>query len=239
MLRCRPLLDIADHFFTARNLRLRDEAGEWQALADEIGVDPSRVLLIRQVHGADVAIARREDSRSWVRPEADVIVSDHPASAIGVRVADCAPVLIADRRSGAVAAAHAGWRGTVRDAAGAAVRALSREFGVDPAGIVAAIGPCLGPCCGEVGEEVVEAFRRAGHDARMLERWFSRGPSGRPHVDLWTANADQLVSAGVPTDRVHVARLCTKTHAPVFHSYRSEREHAGRMAAIIRPLRLS
>lgn len=234
-LRCRPLLELAHHLFTTRNLQLRDERREWDQVASALDVATGRVLLIRQVHRAAVAVARRGRPGEWQRPEADVIVSDDPSSAIGVRVADCAPVLLGDRRRGVVAAAHAGWRGTVVDAAGAAVRAMTREFGTDPADLVAAVGPCLGPCCGEVGDEVVEAFREAGHPAASLERWFTAGgSSGRPHVDLWTANSDQLVAAGVPADRVHVARLCTKTHRTVLHSYRVDGEHAGRMVAAIR-----
>ena len=86
-------------FFTARNLELRDDQREWDAVAAALGVRPSRLLLIRQVHGAGVAVARRGRTRPWARPEADVIVSDDPSSAIGVRVADCAPILLADRRT--------------------------------------------------------------------------------------------------------------------------------------------
>ncbi len=236
VLRCRPLLDVASHLFTARNLRLRDDSQEWEAVAEEIGVPLPHVLLLRQVHGAVVVIGRRpERQHPWAPPEADAIVSAESDTAVGVRVADCAPVLLADRRTGVVAAAHAGWRGTAKGAAAAAVAALGQEFGSAPSDLVAAIGPCLGPCCGEVGEEVVEAFRSAGHGAEALGRWFSRGPSGRPHVDLWTANGDQLVSAGIPADQVHVARLCTRTHGGVLHSYRLDGQNAGRMLAAIRP----
>jgi YfiH family protein len=234
VLRCRPLLDIADHLFTGTELQLVADENEWQMVARELGVAREQLLLIRQVHGVEVAIARQGRDASWPRPQADVVVSDDRARAIGVRVADCAPVLLADRRTGAVAAAHAGWRGTVQRAAVAAVEALTREFGSNPTDLVAAIGPCLGPCCGEVGEEVVCAFQDAGHDQTAIERWFSAGPSGRPYVDLWRANADQLEQAGVPPDQIHVARLCTRTHADIFHSYRAAREKAGRMLGAIR-----
>jgi len=232
VLRCRPLLDVADHLFTVGNLALRDER-EWDDVAGQLGVASARLLLVKQVHRAEAVVARRGRDAEWARPAADVIVSDDGSSAIGVRVADCAPVLLADRRTGAVGAAHAGWRGTVQDAAGAAVRAMTREWGSDPDDLVAAIGPCLGPCCGEVGDEVAEAFASAGHDTARLGRWFSTKPSGRLHLDLWTANADQLIAAGMDPANVHVARLCTKTHADVFHSFRAAGEHAGRMVAAI------
>jgi YfiH family protein len=233
-LTCRPLAAVADHLFTVGNLQLRDDPTEWAAVAASIGVDLDRLLLIRQVHGAQVAIARRGRIDPWERPEGDVIVSDDPASAIGIRIADCAPILLADARLQVVAAAHAGWRGTAQEAAGTAVRAMGAEFGSHPRDVVAAIGPCLGPCCGEVGEEVVTAFRDAGHGERSLGRWFAPGPSGRAFLDLWSANRDQLEAAGVPAVNIHVARLCTRTHATVLHSYRMAREKAGRMAAVIR-----
>jgi YfiH family protein len=234
LLRCRPLLDVADHFFTARDLRLRDDAREWAAVAGTMGLGLEHLLLIRQVHRAGVAVARVGRTERWEPPEADVIVSDDPSRAVGVRVADCVPILLADRLTRVVGAVHAGWRGTVQDAAGAAVRALAAEFGSRPRDLVAAIGPCLGPCCGEVGAEVVQAFEEAGHGQDVIARWFAQGPSGRPYLDLWSANSDQLEMAGIPRERIHVAQLCTKTYADVLHSYRAEGKKAGRMLGVIR-----
>jgi YfiH family protein len=236
-LRCRPLAAIAPHLFTVGNLQLRDAEDEWGAVARAVGVDPSRIRLLHQVHGVAVTTVRRGRPFDASRPEADIAISDDPQAAIGVRVADCAPVLIADLEQRVVGAAHAGWRGTLQGAAAAVVAALEREFGSKPADLVAAIGPCLGPCCGEVGPEVVEQFRTAGHDADDLHRWFKPGASGRPFLNLWRANRDQLEAAGVPADQIHSADLCTKTHAGTFHSYRAQGAAAGRMVAIIRPSR--
>lgn len=160
------------------------------------------------------------------------MVSDDGQVAIGVRVADCAPILLADRRLGVVGAAHAGWRGTVQRAAMAAVESMSREFGSAPGDLVAAIGPCLGACCGEVGEEVVRAFEDAGHT--NVGRWFTTGRMPKPYLNLARANVDQLIQAGVDVSRIHVADLCTKTHADVLHSYRADAAAAGRMVGIIR-----
>lgn len=235
VLRCTPLLALAPHFFTTRDLALANGSGEWTAVARAIGVRADRLRLIRQVHGTGVALARRGDAREWMRPEADVVLSDDPACAIGVRVADCAPVLLADRRRGVVGAAHAGWRGTLKRAAVAAVESLQKEFGSDPSDLVAAIGPCLGPCCGEVGPEMVEAFREAGHDDPALARWFLPSSAGRPHLDLWGANRDQLEAAGVPAASIFVAGICSKTHSDRFHSYRAHGALAGRMVGLIRP----
>ena len=174
------------------------------------------------------------DDSSWVRPEADGIVTADRSVALVVRVADCAPVLLADRRTGVVAAVHAGWRSTMQGIVAAAVERLSAESGSPPADLMAAIGPSLGTCCGEMGEEVVDAFRVAGHDQSALGRWFIRAPGKRPHFDLWAANREQLEKAGLPADAIHVAGLCTRTYPDIFHSYRAAGTNAGRMAAVIR-----
>jgi len=208
---------------------------EWQALGDLFGVRRSQIRLVKQVHRADVAIARRDDAAEWLTPEADAIVSDDPEVVIAVRVADCAPILLADRTRPVVGAVHAGWRGTVQRAVEAGVAAMRREFGSRPEDLVAAIGPCLDVCCGEVGDEVPDAFRAAGHDARAVERWFSLGPGGRFHLHLARANRDQLEAAGLRAERIHMSGLCTRSYPEVFHSYRAAGANAGRMAALIAP----
>ncbi len=235
MLQCKPLLPLAVHFFTAASLRLRENPAGWESVADLAGVPPARVLQLHQVHGRAVAVARRGSTDDWRPPDADAVVSDDPSVALAVRVADCAPILLADRRTGAAAAVHAGWRSTMQRIADAAVSALTDSFGSRPADLVAAIGPSLGVCCGEMGEEVVQAFRQAGHGDASIRRWFRREPGSRPHFDLWRAIGDQLEAAGVPPPSIHVSGLCTRTYPDAFHSYRAAGRNAGRMAAVIRP----
>jgi polyphenol oxidase len=233
-LECGPLSAIARHLFTAIHLELRGDPGEWQAVGGALGIRSSAIRLVKQVHRAQVAVARRHSASEWVPPEADIILSDDPDVVIAVRVADCTPILIADPKRRAVAAVHAGWRGTVQGAASAGVAAMEREFGSDPLDLVAAIGPCLGVCCGEVGDEVVEAFRQAGHGELAVDRWFSMGPGGRFHLHLGRANCDQLKGAGLLAGNIHAAELCTRSFPDVFHSYRAAGPNAGRMAALIR-----
>lgn len=223
----------ARHLFTAGDLQLKDDEREWQQVASFLDVAPERLLLVRQVHGTSAAIVRR-DTKGWERPEADIIVSDDPDVAIGVRVADCAPILIVDERRGAVAAVHAGWRGAAARAGQIAVQRMCVEFGSHPANLVAAIGPCLGQCCGEVGPDVVQAFRAAGAVEDELGRWFAPGAGDRWQLDLAGANRDQLVASGVRAERVLVSGLCTRTWHRRFHSYRAAGVQAGRMLAAIR-----
>lgn len=215
------------------NLRLRDDPDEWNAVAAFAGVSPERLRLLHQVHGRRIVTADVQNGAAD-RPEADAIISDDPSVALVVRVADCAPILMADRRNRAVAAVHAGWRSTLQRIAADAVRAMTDAFGSRPSDLDVAIGPSLGTCCGEMGEEVVEAFRAAGHAPSLLDRWFVHEPGRRPHFDLWRANIDQLAAEGVEPSRIHVSGLCTRTHHAAFHSYRASGPEAGRMAAVIR-----
>jgi YfiH family protein len=168
-------------------------------------------------------------------------VSDDPATAVAVRAADCVPLLLADARTGVVAAVHAGWRGTAAGAAVAAVQALGEQFGSRPSDLVAAIGPSIGPCCYEVGTELVDAFAAAGHARHLVDRWFTSAPPrrgstarGTLRLDVAGANRDQLLLAGVEARNVHVSALCTAMHLDVLTSYRAEGEKAGRIAGVIR-----
>lgn len=240
-LRCRPLDTVAPHLFSTRNLQL-SEAGGWAQLARAVGA-PQAVGLV-QVHGREVHIVRRGVTPPAGRLEADALVSDDPDVAIAVRAADCVPLLLADRRTGAVAAVHAGWRGTAAGVAPAALARMHDVFGVEARDVVVAIGPSIGPCCYEVGPELVDAFAAAGHARHLIDRWFlarppARGaPRGTPpprlRLDVAAANRDQLVLAGVAEDSIHTAGLCTAMHLETLTSYRAEGERAGRLAAVIR-----
>jgi polyphenol oxidase len=233
-LRCEALSRIASHVFTTRDLRLArspDVDATWRLLGEAVGVPVDRVVRVAQVHGGDVLVVRRGEALPGRPPPADIIVSDHPETALVVRVADCVPLLLAHPRTGAVAAAHAGWRGMAARVPGVAVRALQEEFGAAPAELVAAFGPSIGACCYAVGTEVREAFATAGHP---VDRWFV--PSdGRFRLDLWRATREQLEAAGVPPRQTCAAGLCTATHRDRFFSYRMEGLGAGRLAAAIRP----
>ena len=231
-LRCTRLP--APHLFTSRDLVLRGDEREWTSVAASLGVTRERLLLVTQVHGVHVAIARKGRTGEWTRPEADAIVTDDPSVAVGVRVADCAPVLLFDPIRNVAGAAHAGWRGTAAETSVAAVRALAATFGSRGADLIAAIGPCLGKCCGEVGPDVVAAFRAGGADEPSLRAWFTPGSGDRSFLDLERANRDQLERAGLDPSRVFVSGLCTKTHRARLHSYRGDGAAAGRLLGAIR-----
>jgi YfiH family protein len=206
-----------------------------------VGGSSHRMARVRQVHGRSVRVLKRGDATAEAlleRPEADAIVSNEPGLALVVLVADCVPMVIADPQTGAAGCVHAGWRGTSAGVATATIDALRREFGSAPETLIAAIGPSIGPCCYEVGDELVDAFRRDGHAPADVARWFSRvrgsGRGGSLRLDVALANRDQLIAAGMRPDRVFACGLCTRTHRDIFDSYRADGDRAGRMAGVVR-----
>jgi YfiH family protein len=205
---------------------LGDEAGDveanWEALRKATGLAFARV---RQVHGEGVVMA---DARPEL-PEADAVVSVRPGLAACVAVADCVPILIGDPRSGAVAAVHAGWRGTLAHVAARAVEALAREAGAQTSDLLAAVGPAIGPCCYEVSHEVAQAFKDdLGH--RVADP-----RAGSSRVDLWLANELVLRRAGVARERIEVLGRCTACEPDAFFSHRRDRGRTGRQVGFIAP----
>lgn len=233
-LRCTPLEAIAQHVFTSKQLQLPASEG-WAAGAPSVGGAPGQVRRVKQVHGNVVRVLARggtTEADAEAMPDGDAIVSNVPGLVLAVMVADCVPMLVADRASGAAGAIHAGWRGTCARVGPAAVEAMRHHFGADPSDLTVAIGPSIGPGDYEVGESLTEMFQRAGHRAGDLARWFHRRDA-RLRLDLWAANRDQLIGAGVAPDRIFVCGLSTLAHPEMFDSYRSAGERAGRMAAVV------
>ena len=180
-----------------------------------------RLLLMRQVHGATVALAPWDEA-----PEADAAVAAQPGLVLGIQTADCLPVLLADPRRGLAAAAHAGWRGTAAGVTRQAVLALVAR-GSQSRDLVVALGPGIGPCCYEVGEELREAFGPTGGD------FFRPGPNGKPHLDVRAANVRQLLDAGLRAEAIHHLPDCTHCRADLYHSYRREGHGSGRMISFV------
>lgn len=184
-----------------------------------------------QVHGRAVAaIVAGDAPAATARRQADALMTAAADTCVGVYVADCVPIVVADAHTGACAAIHAGWRGTVAGVLGETLARLVHDCGARPEDLRVAIGPSIGPCCFEVGPEVVAAVEESDPGARAEEAILALSP--REHVDLWSLNQRQALSFGVPPDAVDVARLCTRCDGARFFSYRRDGK-SGQMAAFI------
>jgi len=187
---------------------------------------PAAVTCGRQEHGRQV---HRIDAPA-APPLGDGLWTQTPGLAIAIRVADCVPVLLWDPEAAAVAAVHAGWRGTALDIVGAAV-GEGVSLGVEPRRLKAAIGPSIGPCCFEVGDEVVAGLVDCG----LSEQEFGlrAGPRGRPHVNLRSANRRQLRRAGLQDCNIEDVGGCSYCDADRYESFRRDGDRSGRMHGII------
>jgi len=189
-----------------------------------------------QVHGAEIRVvhcaaeAKPAENERGDTIFCDVIVSDAKGVLAGVKTADCVPILLGDPATGAFAAVHAGWRGTLATAVVAAVEQLAKEYDVRPENLRAAIGASAGPCCYEVGSDVIDAFTSKFPDGEKL---FTATRPGHATVDLFKANRDQLISAGVKPERIHTAPLCTMCRTDLFFSYRKEKSVQGKVGRLM------
>lgn len=201
---------------------------------------PEDVILPVQTHLCNVAVVR-DPMADY--PDTDALVTDRVGMMIGIRTADCVPVLLYDVVRGVVAAVHAGWRGTVGGITRKTVEVMKAEFGCCPGNIHAIIGPSISPEAFEVGDEVVEQFVRAGFPEDIVCKFPQPlaqrfgvevpqcGGEGASHIDLWRANQWLLTEAGVPAGQIEVSGLCTYTNTDRFFSARHEGIGTGRLVS--------
>lgn len=195
-------------------------------LLGELGRPDAAFILVKQMHGGDVVEVTRFASRAI---EADAVWTRDRDAMLAVLVADCVPILIASSDGRAVAAVHAGWRGTQARIAARAVERMAAG-GFPPAGLVAAIGPAIGPCCFEIGAEVEAALRLAFPTAGDAVR---AAPEGKRVADLWALNRMALIDAGVPAASIDVMTICVSHDADRFFSHRRDKGETGRQAGVI------
>ncbi len=254
---CTPLEPFATHLFTTAawplGQRTADSGSDsaWQDVAWALGIDDDRLVRGTQVHGHAVVVGT-EAMTSRTRPAADIAMVREPHAAAAVQVADCVAMLFVDRITGAVTAAHAGWRGLLQRVPQVALETMRQKFGTRAANVLVAIGPSIGSCCYEVGPEVRAQFEAAGFKPGQLRRWFKDAPDvlrGNPTLarvldqprrpnhfffDGWASVAEQIVNAGVPASQVFSPQLCTASHPEVFCSYRRDGSPSGRLVAAVR-----
>jgi YfiH family protein len=183
------------------------------------------IMKLKQVHSGVVA-DMDDSSAATDAVEGDASVTAIKGVMLGVQTADCVPILIVDACGRAVAAIHAGWRGTASRIAESTVARLRAKFSIDPKDLIASIGPHIGVCCYEVGNDVVDAI--------AYPALFEYKPEWtRPHLNLAEANRRQLVNSGLVDRQVEISSLCTRCREDLFHSYRRDGKKTGHMLSVI------
>jgi hypothetical protein len=203
-----------------RHISEPTEAGNRKEFLASIGFDPSSVARGEQVHGDNIIMIEHPGNY----PATDALVTKRRNLPLAVSVADCVPILLVDTATHAVAAVHAGWRGTAKGIAGKTIQYMIKTVRSDPENIFAFIGPSAGVCCYEVGREVVENFSK--------EYYVDSQEDGKYKLNLKRANFTQLNEEGVPANNIEVSEACTIC-GENFHSYRRDGEASGRMLAVI------
>jgi len=213
-----------------------------------LGAADLTLVSIHQIHSD---VVRSFDAAPTKQYKGDASTTTRAGLLLGVRTADCSPVLLVDRKKCVVAAIHAGWRGTLARIVTKTIGEMQMEFGNRPEDLLAAIGPTIGGCCYEVGAEVASAFAakfpnasdffdelRTGDEPNPLQ-WLNMMPPGHqppPNkvlLDLKKANRSQLVEAGVREENIFVTELCTSCDVDRLFSYRKEANRRGRLMAVI------
>jgi YfiH family protein len=213
-----------------------------------IGAADLELIPLKQIH-SDVI-------RVFPQPSADLgkgdaSATDRPGLLLAIQTADCVPILLVDPKNHALAAIHAGWRGTLARITQKAVGRMQFEFGSKPADLLAAIGPSIGPCCYEVAADFVTKFTaqfadavdffdepRSGEEPNPLQ-WLNMKPPGHQpppknvHLDLRKANRSQLIAAGLCAKNIYVSDLCTACHTRLLFSHRREGALSGRLMSAI------
>jgi YfiH family protein len=213
-----------------------------------LGANDLQLISLKQIHSDVIHLfnaAPHEPSKG------DASITNRPGLLLAVQTADCVPILLVDPKKRAVAAIHAGWRGTLARIAVKAIGQLQMKFATNPLDLLSAIGPSIGPCCYEVGTEVATQFHsqfadapawfdefRTGDEPNPVQ-WLNRMPPGHQpppknvHLDLKKANRAQLLAAGLRPQNIFTCDLCTACRPDLLFSYRKQGPQSGRMMSVI------
>jgi polyphenol oxidase len=213
-----------------------------------LGASDLKLISLEQIHSDVIHLF---DAAPAEPCRGDASATNRPGLLLGVQTADCVPILLVDPKERAVAAIHAGWRGTLQRIVVKAIGQMQMYFGTKPADLLAAIGPAIGGCCYEVGTEVAIQFQsqfpdapqwfnefRTGDEPNPVQ-WLNRMPPGHQPppknvlLDLRKANRAQLLGAGLRAQNIFVSDLCTACRRDLLFSYRKEGALSGRLLSVI------
>jgi polyphenol oxidase len=195
---------------------------------EALGCAPESIFDVWQVHSADAVCARAPRPVDESYRQADIILTDRPEVTLFMRFADCVPILVHDPRKGVIGLAHAGWMGTLRDVACATIEAMHKNYGSNPADIIAGIGPSIGPDHYEIGADVIlQVMQKFGDDSELI----LKSHNGKIHFNLWETNRMLLERSGV--GQIEISGICTACNTQDWYSHRAEKGRTGRFGALI------
>ena len=200
-----------------------------------IGEEKISIITARQTHSTERCVIESPEEARGPQPECDAMITRLKNILLGIQTADCLPVLIGDTKTGVMAAIHAGWRGTAGRIVERTISDMMLLQGVDPRDCIAALGPTACVECYEVGEDVIERYKKAfGYWRKLLVNFKA---NGKANLDIRAANVQQLTFCGFSEDRIHVADYCTIHQNELFFSYRKEGkgtpQSVGRLLSVI------
>lgn len=191
-------------------------------------IDNCRLITLRQLHTNRVIIQGSEIAAE--EPAGDSLITDQPNLILAIQVADCVPILVADRNKRVIAAIHAGWKGTAQRIVEKTLQVMREDFGTNPADCLFAMGPNIGGCCYQVGKEVITLYKKK---FPSWKDFLALSSSNEAYLSLAKANVQQLLEIGVRPEQILSANLCTSCHLELFFSHRGEGGATGRMMALV------
>lgn len=213
----------------------KDVVANRQKFCETLGLDFSRLVTAQQVHGDVVAkvtaceIGKGREFYEDALQNTDALITNLSNVPLMLFFADCVPVLIADPVHRAIGISHAGWKGTVANIAQKTILAMGKNYGTNPVDCLVGIAPSIGPCCYEVDDVVVNRLKE------KFPKWqeLLQPHRGRWLLNLWDANRMQLEDIGVLHNNISISGVCTSCNSTLFFSYRADKGHTGRIAAVI------
>jgi polyphenol oxidase len=206
------------HGFTTQEL-----ASDYTAIANEVEIDSQKIFYVKQIHSGKV-VCIDENTKLESLPEADALITNQKGIIVGVRTADCVPVLVYDAKQKVVTAIHAGYRGVLNQVIQASLKQMKESYDCCMTDLKIAIGPCVCMQHYEVGEELIQEFKDVYDDGFV----FSQEAGQKPRLDVKETAKLVLQNLGVQPDQIDDLNMCTFEHEDLFYSYRRDKTATGR-----------
>lgn len=205
-------------------------------ICNAIGIKKENLVFSKQTHTDNIRIVTKEDiGKGIVEPldytDVDALITDIRGVGLVTQFADCTPLIFCDTKKKVIAAAHAGWRGTVSEIGRKTVEKMIDVYGCRQENIIAAIGPSICQKCYEVDDPVYEGFKKIGY--LDMDKVFIDKGNGKYQLNLWEANKEILLNAGIKKENIDITDLCTNCNPFYFHSHRFTGGKRGNLASII------